>query len=39
MITVPMLMGLLAALGWGTADYLAGKAARLAGVRRTSLFT
>ncbi|WP_297294989.1 DMT family transporter [uncultured Methylovirgula sp.] len=34
-----VLMGLLAALGWGIADYLAGGAARLVGLRRTAFFT
>lgn len=32
-------MGLLAALGWGAADYLAGSTAKLVGIRRTALFT
>lgn len=35
----PLLLGLLSALGFGTADYIAGSAARLVGVRRTALFT
>ena len=39
MIAVAMLMGLLAALGWGAADYLAGSTAKLVGIRRTALFT
>lgn len=36
---MPFLMGLLSALGFGTADYLAGHSTRLVGVRRTALFT
>ncbi|MBB3356920.1 MULTISPECIES: DMT family transporter [unclassified Novosphingobium] len=39
MIAVAMLTGLLAALGWGAADYLAGGTAKLVGIRRTALFT
>lgn len=39
MIAMAMLMGILAALGWGAADYLAGSTAKLAGIRRTALFT
>lgn len=39
MIAGPLVLGLLSALGFGTADYIAGSAARLVGVRRTALFT
>ncbi|WP_241127984.1 DMT family transporter [Novosphingobium terrae] len=35
---MPLLMGLIAAMGWGLADFLAGSAVSLAGVRRTALF-
>jgi drug/metabolite transporter (DMT)-like permease len=38
-IAGPLVLGLLSALGFGIADYIAGSAARLIGVRRTALFT
>lgn len=39
MIAIAISMGLLAALGWGTADYLAGSTVKKVGIRRTALFT